>query len=98
MLRIFLLFLVEKIYKLAEEVKVDYVLPGTLYLRGKTKPYFLNFINEYDISIYNKIKQLYLKGGAGIEYKDILYKKVNELKTKYNISSNYMTILRSKMK
>lgn len=88
----------ESIYKLAAEVKVDYVLPGTLYLRGKTKPYFLDFINKYDISIYNKIKQLYLKGGAGIEYKDALYKKVNEIKTRYNISSNYMTILRSKMK
>ena len=31
---------IEEIYRLASEIKVDYVLPGTLYLRGKTKPYF----------------------------------------------------------
>ncbi len=88
----------EEIYRLSSETKVDYVLPGTLYLLGKTKPYFFNFIKEYDIEIYNKIRELYVKGSASKEYKDGLYKKVNEVKNKYNVSSNYMSILKSKMK
>lgn len=88
----------EEIYRLASEVKVDYLLPGTMYLRGKTKPYFLDFVKNYDEEIYNKIKDLYNKGSAGVEYKDGLYKKINELKAKYNVNSNYMNVLRSKMK
>jgi DNA repair photolyase len=88
----------EKIYYLASRVKVDYVLPGTMYLRGKTKPYFLDFIRDYDNEIYTKINNLYRSGSAGVEYKDGLYKKVNELKLKYNVTSNYMTVLKSKLK
>lgn len=88
----------EKIYKLASEVGAHYVLPGTMYLRGKTKPYFLNFIKDYDKGIYNKINTLYKTGSAGTQYKDDLYKKVNELKLKYNVSSNYMAVLKNKLK
>jgi hypothetical protein len=69
-----------------------------MYLRGKTKPYFLSFVEHYNYEIYNKINNLYKAGGAGVEYKDGLYKMVNELKAKYNVSSNYMTVLKSKMK
>jgi len=87
----------EMIYMLSSEIGLHYVLPGTLYLIGKTKPYFMDFINDYDISIYNKLKELYKKGSAGTEYKDILYKKINELKIKYDISSNYMNVLKSKI-
>lgn len=88
----------DEIYKLASNIGVDYVLPGTLYLMGKTKPYFLNFIKNYDTLIYNKIKELYIKGGAGIEYKNLLYKNVNEIKNKYNVSSSYMIVLKNKLK
>lgn len=88
---------IEEIYRLASEIKVDYVLPGTLYLRGKTKPYFLNFIKHYNDEIYNKISNLYIKGSAVIEYKNDLYKKVNEIKNKYNVSSNYMKPIKEKL-
>ncbi len=88
----------DEIYKISSEIKVDYVLPGTLYLLGKTKPYFFNFILYYDIEVYNKLKHLYIKGSADKEYKDNLYIKINELKAKYNVSSNYMTVLKTKLK
>ncbi len=77
---------------------MDYVLPGTLYLRGKTKPHFLNFIKNYNLDIYNKINDLYKKGSASVEYKNELYSKVNEIKNRYNVTSNYMTVMRSKIK
>lgn len=88
----------DEIYRLSANIGVDYVLPGTLYLMGKTKPYFLNFIKNYNEVIYNEIKKLYLKGGAGKEYKDLLYKNVNEIKNKYNVSSSYMVALKNKLK
>ncbi len=87
----------EEIYRLSSEIGVHYVLPGTLYLRGKTKPYFFNFIKEEYNNIYIKLIDLYKKGGAGKEYKDGLYKNINELKQKYNVSSNYMKIIKEKL-
>lgn len=87
----------EKIYSLANKVGVDYVLPGTLYLIGKTRSYFLDSIKKYDEVIYDKILNLYKKGGAPLSYKNDLYERVNKYKNKYNISSNYMKIIREKL-
>ena len=47
------------LYKMAKKVNADYVLPGTLYLRGQTKPYFLNCIKNI-IMIYIKKLLLYI--------------------------------------
>lgn len=47
------------LYKMAKKVNADYVLPGTLYLRGHTKPYFLNCIKKYNYDLYQKIASLY---------------------------------------
>lgn len=87
----------ETIYAYASRIGVDYVLPGTLYLKGKTKPYFMNFIKEYNPDIYEKINILYKKGGAGKEYKDGLYAYINMLKGKYHVSSNYMKTIKEKV-
>ena len=88
----------DKIYELAGKTGVDYVLPGTMYLRGKTKPYFLNFLKEYDSALYEKVKQLYQKGGAGTEYKNELYEMINGLKEKYHVSSSYTKVMKEKLK
>jgi hypothetical protein len=66
-------------------------------LRGKTRNYFLNFLKDYDINLYDKLSSLYKMGGAPKEYKDDLYAKVNEIKTKYNVTSNYMNVLKNKI-
>ena len=47
--------------KWQKKVNADYVLPGTLYLRGQTKPYFLNCIKKYNydfISGCNVLKKI----------------------------------------
>lgn len=88
----------EQIYKLSSKIGVDYVLPGTLYLRGKTRTYFMNAIKEFNGSRYQKIKELYQKGGAGKEYKIGLYHFIHELERKYNITSNYMKTITEKDK
>lgn len=38
--------------KWQKKVNADYVLPGTLYLQGQTKPYFLNCIKKYNYDLY----------------------------------------------
>lgn len=73
------------LYKMASKVNADYVLPGTLYLRGQTKPYFLNNIKKYDYDLYQKIAPLYYQKGALKAYKPIIYKTINDLRNKYNL-------------
>ena len=88
---------VDALYQHAKEANVDYVLPGTLYLRGKTRPYFFSFIKANYQKQYPILKQLYAKGGASKAYKDKLYVMVNEMKNKYGLSSSYSKPMREKL-
>jgi len=89
---------VDSLYSHAQDCNVDYVLPGTLYLRGKTRQVFFDFINKEFPQLYESLKSLYKTGGAGKEYKDQLYVMVNELKNKYNLSSSYTKPMKEKLK
>jgi len=73
----------EAIYKLAYEIGLDYIVPGTMYLRGKTKPYFLNCIKVYDQDVYYKMKKQYIKGSCNKEYKQTIYQKLNQIRKQY---------------
>lgn len=63
------------LYKMAKKVNADYVLPGTLYLRGQTKPYFLNCIKKYNYDLYQKIASLYYQKNALKTYKPKTYQR-----------------------
>ena len=89
---------VEALYSNAKDSNVGYVLPGVLYLRGKTRGAFLDFIKSEFPLIYPKFIELYKKGGAPVEYKNELYKMVNELKAKYELSGSYSKIMKEKLK
>ncbi len=88
---------VDFLYSKANDSKVDYVLPGTLYLRGKTRVFFFNFIKQEFPDLYPVLQELYKTGSAGKEYKDKLYLMVNELKAKYNLSSSYSKSMKEKL-
>jgi len=88
---------VDMLFKTASEIGVHYVLPGTLYLRGKTRKIFFDFIESEFHEIHEDLKELYKTGGARKEYKDSLYKMVNELRDKYSLSNSYMKIMREKL-
>ncbi len=81
----------------AAKVKVDYALPGTLYLRGSTRKCFFEFIENRMPDKFELLKSLYKKGGAGEEYKNKLYVIVNQLRDYYEISSSYMKPMRDRM-
>jgi DNA repair photolyase len=87
----------ENLYYQAKDSGVHYVLPGTMYLRGKTTPYFFEFIKKEYPSIFIQIKNLYKNGGAGTEYKTELYKRLNLIRDKYGLTGNYSILIKEKM-
>lgn len=81
----------------AKDTNVHYVLPGTLYLRGKTRKVFFDFIeNDYPEWLL-PMKELYKTGGAGKEYKDKFYKKLNLIRNKYGIIGGYSSVMKEKL-
>lgn len=86
----------ETIYRLSSKIGVDYVLPGVLYLRGKTKNYFYHSIEEWNPEMYLKIKQMYSKGKADNQFKKNLYDYIHDLERKYAINSNYAEKIKAK--
>ncbi len=87
----------ESLYSNAKDAKVHYVLPGTLYLKGKTRTVFFDFIKSQFPKLYTKLTALYKTGGAAKEYKDTLYEMVNSVKIKYSLSGSYTKPMREKM-
>lgn len=86
------------LFSSAKDSGVHYVLPGTLYLRGKTRTVFFEFIKKEFPNLYNDLSILYKSGGADKEYKNSLYKTVNELRDKYNLSSSYTKPIKEKLR
>lgn len=81
----------------AADCGVDYMLPGTLYLRGATRIVFFEAMRRDFPDVYQSLKEMYKTGGTSKEYKDHLYKMVNELRDKYHISSSYSKPMKEKM-
>lgn len=87
----------DSICRNAAEAGVDYMLPGTLYLRGKTRGVFFDFIKRQYPEVHGKLLAEYKTGAAGKPYKDDLYKMVNELRDKYRLSASYTKPMKEKM-
>ncbi|MGL4608030.1 MAG: radical SAM protein [Eubacteriaceae bacterium] len=89
---------VDAIYENAREAGVDYVLPGTLYLRGKFRSVFFEFMKKEFPEKFEAFREIYKTGGAEKGYKDQLYQMVNKLKRKYDLSSSYSKPMKEKLK
>ena len=87
----------EELFSSASDCKVDYVLPGTLYLRGNTRARFFDFIDKEYPELTEKYRTLYKTGGADKNYKTNLYRTVNRLRDKYNLSGSYMNPMMKKL-
>lgn len=86
----------ETIYKMAEDIHADYVLPGILYLRGNTRYQFFQMIDTCYPHLKNKLMNMYNNDRR--IYKQSLYRMINELKVTYHTSHNYMKPLNDKIK
>lgn len=80
---------IERIMKTAQEYHLDYILPGLLYLRGKTKPHFLNYMHTVYPQKEKIVRQLYREGRLNAEYKFEFYKWFSPLMKKYNFTTGY---------
>ena len=87
----------EQIISLAAECKVDYALPGILYLRGETRKHFFNFLELNFPEILDPYHKLYSKGGADRTYKAELYGVLKHLMEKYHLSGDYMKPMETKL-
>ena len=81
----------------ARDCGADYMLPGTLYLRGATREVFFESMRKNFPDEFPKLQALYKTGAASKEYKDHLYEMVNELRKQYGISSSYAKPMKEKM-
>lgn len=89
---------INSLFTHAKECNVHYVLPATLYLRGLTRGIFFDFVKKEFPELFNKLSTLYSTGSVNREYKNQLYKMVNELRNKYSLSSSYSKVMNEKLK
>ena len=78
---------IEELYANAADSKVNYIVPGVLYLRGKTKWVFFDAIKQEFPDLFSPLQQLYRTGKADKAYKNSLYKMVNEIRKKYRLTN-----------
>ncbi|UWD47428.1 radical SAM protein [Clostridioides difficile] len=89
---------INSLFRYAKESNVHYVLPGTLYLRGVTRGVFFEFIKKEFPDLFDKLSILYSTGSANKEYKNQLYKMVDQLRNKYSLSGSYAKVMKEKLK
>nr|UWI51828.1 radical SAM protein [Clostridioides difficile] len=89
---------INSLFGYAKESNVHYVLSGALYLRGITRGVFFDFIKKEFPDLFDKLSILYSTGSANKEYKNQLYKMVNQLRNKYSLSSSYAKVMKEKLK
>lgn len=87
----------EELCQQAKKCEVDYLLPGTLYLRGPTRVRFFDFMQKEYPALTEHFKELYKTGSAGKTYDAALYQVVNRLRSKYDLSSSYMKPMRDRL-
>ncbi len=87
---------IESIFKSVKLANIHYIIPGPLNLYGKTRSYFFDFLKHDFPDIYKDMISLYKTGRLDKQYKKELFKKINKIKSKYDVSTNYMKIIKEK--
>lgn len=89
---------IESLFSRAIENGVNYFIPAILNLRGRTRWAFFDFIRTEYPELCKPLQDLYKSGAVNKDYKYTLYSLINELKTKYKLSSNYNAIIKEKLR
>ncbi len=88
---------IEELFSAIKSVNADYIIIDSLNLKGSTKIEYLNFIKNKYPNLFEKYLNLYKNGNIDLKYKKNLYLTINELKQKYNISTDYINIMKNKL-
>ena len=78
----------DRLFAMAREARVDYVLPGMLYLRGRTRAHFFEFIRREYPDHYQALANLYQHREQRQQHKTELYRRLGSLFRKYGLSRN----------
>jgi DNA repair photolyase len=89
---------IDTIFKNMELANVHYTILGPLNLYGQTRRFFFNFLKQDFPDIHKDMISLYKTGSLDKQYKRELFTKLNKIKRKYNISTDYMRIIKEKSK
>lgn len=86
------------LFSRAKECGVDYVLPGALYLRGRTRTYFFNFIRRQFPELYAPLSNLYQGGEAWRDYRQRLHAMIRQLRAELSFFKSYHSAIGEKPK
>jgi len=86
----------DELFKGVKIANADYIIPGTLNLYGKTRKFFLNFAVNNFKNEYKNIRSAYTKHNPDRDYLQEFYKNISKLKSKYDVSSDYKSIILEK--
>ncbi|MDR2967707.1 MAG: hypothetical protein LBU74_07140 [Methanobacteriaceae archaeon] len=89
---------IDAIFKNIKLANIHYTILGPLNLYGKTRGFFFNFLKHDFPDIYKDMMSLYKTGRLDKHYKQELFKKINKIKNRYCVSTNYMKIIKEKSK
>ena len=79
---------IENIFKVAKDIKCNYLICDVLNMRGMVKDNFYNFLKNNFLEVYNKIHKLYNGAYISKNYSTKLNNFINKMREKYNIYGN----------
>jgi DNA repair photolyase len=89
---------IDSMFKNAQKSNIHCIIPGSLNLFGKTREIFFDFIKKDFPDIYFDLIQLYKKGRVDRYYNRKLFMKIKKIKSYYDIETNYVNIIKEKLK
>lgn len=90
---------IDFLFKQTASIGLSYVLYGPLNLYGETRQSFFKFIKENFPDFYKDFRKLYSNDPfPNKEYKRELYLRISKILRKYNLSNNYMKVIKEKRK
>jgi len=84
----------EQLVRWAAEARVSYMLSGMLYLTGGIKKRFYDFIKKQFPQYLSDYNDLYPRGGANKEYKNIIHSYLAEMRLKYGVNNHYAKFIK----
>lgn len=88
----------QQIYTMAHQINADYVLPGTLHLKGITKQIFFTMVHQHYPHLYQELYEVYTAYANRKQYKQDVYAIIRQLEKQHNLHAHYMKVINEKKK
>lgn len=79
----------QRLYGVAKEAGISYVLPGMLNLKGPTRVFFFDFVREAFPAVYQKLFHLYQEKEGRRQYRNELYQQICQLEKEYELGRSF---------